>query len=255
MKELNIPFSLFDFFAVMLPGAVSLCGIYLFFNPALTQSGHDAVFSQIVLQRLSGDLIVVTSLVVISFLMGQVLNALSELLIDKPFNRLLGSHICRDLVHHNVKKAVQQHFGNDILEQSNRRTFIMIQSIIGANLPDAAATANRFIALAVMFESLALALVIVWAGLIHGYATGSVLATSFAGLVSAIIVLPALVALMLWSYRRYKSMWSQTFCMSFVAWVAGNIKIKKQSSNVAVIDKGTAPTATNKRVRPTSRTN
>ena len=230
MKELNIPFSLFDFFAVLLPGAVGLCGVYLFINPALTQAGHEAIFPQMVRQQFAGDLLVITSLVVISFLLGQVLNALSELLIDKPFNRLFGSHIARDLSHYNVNKAIQQYFGDDILKQSKRRTFIMVESILGANLPDAAATAKRFIALAVMFESLALALFVVGVALVRGYLMGGVFAGSLASLGLVVVILLILVALMLWSYRRYKRMWSQTVLMSFVAWVIGNIKSKKQSS-------------------------
>jgi hypothetical protein len=230
MKELNIPFSLFDFFAVLLPGAVGLCGVYLFINPSLTQAGHDAIFSQIVLQQFAGDLTVITSLVVISFLLGQVLNAVSELLIDKPFNQLFGSHIAQDLNHYNVNKAIQQYFGDDILKQSKRRTFIMMESILGANLPDAAATAKRFIALAVMFESLALALLVVGVAFVRGYMMVGAFAGSLASLGLVADILLILVALMLWSYRRYKRMWSQTVLMSFVAWVVGNIKSKKQSS-------------------------
>jgi hypothetical protein len=36
VKEVNIPFSLFDFFAILIPGAVGLFGIYLLLNPQLT---------------------------------------------------------------------------------------------------------------------------------------------------------------------------------------------------------------------------
>ena len=220
MKELSIPFSLFDFFAVLLPGAVGLFGVYLFLNPSLTQAGHDAAFSRIILQRFTGDLALITSLVLSSYLLGQVLNALSELLIDRPANRFFGAHIVRDLKHYNVRKAIRKKFGDDILQQSARRTLIMVESTVGANMPDAAATAKRFIALAVMFQSLALALLFVTAALIRGYVIGEVFSGSFVSLAMVVVFMFMLVGIMLWSYRRYKRMWSQTMCMSFVAWVS-----------------------------------
>ena len=219
MKELSIPFSLFDFFAVLLPGAVGLFGIYLFINPALTYAGHDAAFSAIILQRFTSDIALITGMVLAGYLLGQVLNALSELLIDRPANRFFGAHIIRDLNHHNVKKAIQKKFGDDILRQSARRTFIMVESTVGANLPDAAATARRFIALAVMFQSLALALLVIGAALIRGYAIKEAFSGSFVSLALAVVLILTMAAITLWSYRRYKRMWSQTMCMSFVAWV------------------------------------
>jgi hypothetical protein len=219
MKEFSVPFSLFDFFAVLFPGAVGIFGVYLFMNPSLTQTGHDAAFSQIVLQRPIGDLSLVTGLVLTSYLLGHVLNALSEVLVDRPVNRFFGAHIVCDLNHHNVQKAIQKKFGDDILKQSFRRTFIMVESTVGANMPDAAATAKKFIALAVMFQSLALTLLFIGAALIRGYTIGEVFSDSFISFALVMVFILMLVALMLWSYRRYKRMWSQTWCMSFVAWV------------------------------------
>lgn len=219
MKELSVPFSLYDFFAVLLPGVVGLFGVYLFINPSLTQAGHDAAFSRIILQQFTGDLALITGLVLSSYLLGQILNAFSELLIDRPVNSFFGAHIVRDLNHYNVRKAVQQEFGDDILKQSPRRTLIMVEATVGANMPDAATTAKRFIALAVMFQSLALALLFVIVALIMGYTVGKIFSDSFINLVVMVVFILVLVAIMLWSYRRYKRMWSQTLCMSFVALV------------------------------------
>lgn len=218
MKELTIPFSLFDFFAVLLPGGVGLFGAYLFINPALTRAGHDAAFSQTILAQFSGDLILVTGAVLCSYLMGLVLSALSELLIDRPVNQVWGAHVVRDLNHYNVRKAVEKKFGADILKQSIRRTFVMIESTVGTHMPDAAASAKKFIALAVMFQSLAMALLLVGAALIRGFVAGLLFSGAWARLVGAVAVVLALVGLSLWSYRRYKRMWSQMMCMSFVAW-------------------------------------
>lgn len=219
MKELRVPFSLFDFFAVMFPGAVGIFAVYLLINPSMTQTGHDAAFSQTVLQRPIGDLSLVTGLVLASYLLGQVLNALSEVLVDRPVNKFFGAQIIRDLNHHNVKKAIQKKFGDDILKQSFRRTFIMVQSTVGGNMPDVAATAKKFIALAVMYQSLALTLLFIGAALIRGYKFGQAFSDSFVDFLFVMVFILMLVALMLWSYRRYKRMWSQITCMSFVAWV------------------------------------
>lgn len=218
MKELTVPFSLFDFFAVLLPGGVGLLGTYLFINPALTRSGHDAIFSRTVLAQLSGDLVIVTAAVLGSYLMGLVLNALSELLIDRPANRIWGAHIVHDLNHHNVKKAVEKKFGADILRQGMQRTFVMIESTVGLQMPDAAASAKKFIALATMFQSLTLALLLVGTALVRGFAVGLLFAGVWLRLAGAVCAILALAGLMLWSYRRYKRMWSQMVCMSFVAW-------------------------------------
>jgi hypothetical protein len=219
VKELNVPFSLFDFFAVLLPGGVGLFGMYLFINPALTYAGHDAAFSAIILQRFTSDIALITGIVLASYLVGQVLNALSELLIDRPANRFFGAHIVRDLNHHNVKKAIEKKFGDDILQQSARRTFIMIESTVSAKMPDAAATARRFIALAALFQSLSLALLVIGSALIRGYAIKEAFSGSFVSFALAVVLILTMTAITLWSYRRYKRMWSQTMCMSFVAWV------------------------------------
>jgi hypothetical protein len=220
MKDISVPFSLFDFFAVLLPGAAGLLGIYLFLNPALTAAEHDAIFSKIILKEFTSDLALITTLVLSSYLMGLVLNALSELLIDRPANRFWGAHIVKDLSHHNVKKAVQQKFGDDILKQSFRRTFAMIESTVRTHSPVAAANADKFIALAVMFQSLTLVLFVIGAALVKGAATEAIFAGSLVSFAITVTLLLLLILLMLWSYRRYKRMWSQAMCMSFVAWAS-----------------------------------
>jgi hypothetical protein len=221
MKELNIPFSLFDFFAVLMPGALGLLALYIFINPSLTPSGHEAIFSRLALPRFSGDLTLLTTLVLSAYMLGQVFNALSEILIDRPFNRLRGAHIVRDIKHHNVRAAIEKHFGEDILKQSIRRTFIMVESAVAAKFPEAAATARRFIALAVMSQSLALGLLFIGAALIRAQFYRGPVSESLAELLAILVGILVLIALMLWSYRRFKRMWSQTICMSFVASVTG----------------------------------
>jgi hypothetical protein len=217
MKELSVPFSLFDFFAILFPGVIVVFGIYLFINPSLTEAGHIAALSNLYFPRIGGDLTLATFFILSCYLIGQVLNALSELLIDRPANRIFGAHIGRDINHFIVQEALKKQFGNDIKNQSVRRTFIMIESLVGLKMHDAAATAKRFIALAIMFESLALALMIAGIALIRSFAKGHLFSGSPLTLVFVIAFVFILVSLSLWSYRRYKSMWSQTMSMSFVA--------------------------------------
>jgi ABC-type multidrug transport system fused ATPase/permease subunit len=231
MKDISVPFSLFDFFAVLLPGAAGLFGLYLLLNPALTAAEHDAIFSKIVVDKVTSDFALITTLVLASYLMGLVLNALSELLIDRPANRLRGAHIARDLRHYNVKKAVQQTFGDDILKQSHRRTFTMIESTVRTHSPETAASADKYIALAVMFQSLALVLFVIEVALVKGTATEAIFAGSLVSFAITATLLLLLILLMLWSYRRYKRMWSQAMCMSFVAWASLEKGAEENTSN------------------------
>jgi hypothetical protein len=219
MKDISIPFSLFDFFAVLMPGVVGLGGLYLFVNPSLTQAGHEAVFSGVAFLRFDSDLVAFTLFILASYLMGQVLNALAELLIDRTANRLFGAHIVQDLTHHTVQQAIRKHLGAGFLKLSARRIFNALEALVGANMPEAAASAKTFIALAVMFQTLALTLMLILAALIRGYWIGALFAGSFFSLVLAIALILVLIGLLLWSYRRYKRMWSTTVAMSFVAWV------------------------------------
>lgn len=81
----------------------------------------------------------------VSYLVGLVLAGLSELLVDKPIidkptNMVFGADIVRDLKHHNVNQPVRLEFGDDIVKQSTRRTFIMIESAVDSKMPEAGAS-------------------------------------------------------------------------------------------------------------------
>jgi hypothetical protein len=217
MKELNIPFSLFDFFAVLMPGAVGLFGIYLFVNPSLTLSGHNEAFSHNVFSQEIGDLALFTLLIISSYLFGHVLNALSEIIVDKPSNRIFGYHIREDIEHPSVKAALLKEFGDYTELQNKKRTFIMIETVVSKEFPDTAAQAKRYIATAVMFESLALSQILIGTAIIRGYLTGKIFQDMFIQFMFLVIFLVILILIMLFSYRRYKSMWSRNICMAFVA--------------------------------------
>ena len=169
MREMTIPFSLFDFFAVLLPGGIGLLGLYMFANPTLSVEVHQVVFSKSLLNKIDGDFAIFTLFVIASYLMGHILNALSELLIDKPANRIFGRHIASDFKHATVMKVFKQEFGEDIFHQQYRQKFVMVESVVGKNMPDAVIIARRFIAMAVMFESLALSTIIVLTAVVKCY--------------------------------------------------------------------------------------
>ena len=236
MKEISTPFSLFDFFALLFPGAVGVIGIYMFINPALSLTRHNAVFSKTLLNNFTGDLAIVTGTVLVCYFFGLVLSALSELLIDRPVNKILGSHISKDINHHNVKEAVKKKFGEDILIQSRRRTFLMVEATVGKELPETIANVKKFIALAIMFQSLSLALLIILAAVINGWVSKQLFAESIVWFLVIACLLLALIALMLWSYRRYKRMWSQTLFMSFVALVGFDKKKEGESGDEPTLD-------------------
>ena len=73
--------------------------------------------------------------------------------------------------------------------------------------------------MAALFQSLSLALLAIGSALIRGYAIKEAFSGSFVSLALAVVLILTMTAITLWSCRRYKRMWSQTMCMSFVAWV------------------------------------
>jgi hypothetical protein len=252
MKDISIPFSLFDFFAILLPGAVGAFGLYLFANPALTPAGHQALVSQVVLGQITGQIAVLTGVVLFSYLMGHVLNALSELLVDRPANALLGWSTSQYLVglrlsvdkglrwtgfgwpprlplHRQyawaapeeasafgrlLRTCVEETFGADVFDEV-RYTFNLVQASVREHKKEAAATAQIFIATAVMFQSLAVAMLLIGVALLWGVISAQISAASFVGGEALVVVL---LLIFLFSYRRYKRMWVDTFFVAFVTW-------------------------------------
>ena len=217
MKEIAIPFSIFDFFAVLLPGGIGLLGLYMFANPTLSAEVHKSIFPDSIIFQIEGEFAIITILVIASYLMGHVLNALSDILIDTPMNKIFGAHIRTDIKNANINKAIVQEFGNDILEQNYRHIFAAVEAIVSKHLPDAVITARRYIATAVMFESLTLSVIIILAALLIGRILNKFCFSL--PLILFLIVLGALIFVFPWSYRKYKGMWSRGITMSFSAWV------------------------------------
>ncbi len=252
MKEFSIPFSLFDFFAILLPGAVGAFGLYLFANPALTAAGHQAIVSKTVFEQITDPIAVVTGLVMFSYLLGQVLNAVSEMCLDRPANMLLGwsaSELLAGLglsidrglkwtgfqgklrfpiqrqyewaasdqvsdIGRLLRNCVEKKFGQGVFEHPSY-TFGLVQAAVREHMKEAAATSQIYIATAVMFQSLVVAMLLIGAALVWGYATRQVAATSLVG--NGVLGL-GLALIFFFSYRRYKRMWANAVYVAFVVW-------------------------------------
>jgi len=80
MDSNKLPFSLFDFFALIFPGAIGMFGLYWLFDPGLQ-----------VIQTVKIDLTITFILIILSYLIGHVLHAASEILIYHLANFTVGS--------------------------------------------------------------------------------------------------------------------------------------------------------------------
>jgi len=252
MKEFSIPFSLFDFFAILLPGAVGAFGLYLFANPALTAAGHQAIVSKTIFAQANDQIAVITGLVLFSYLLGQVLNAVSEMCLDRPANTLLGWSASEHLaslklsIDHGLKwtgfhgklrcpvqrqyewaapdqvsdigrllrNCVEKKFGQGVFEHPSY-TFGLVQAAVREHMKEAAATSQIYIATAVMFQSLVVATLLIGVALAWGYAARQIAAASLIG--SEALGL-GLALIFFFSYRRYKRMWANALYVAFVVW-------------------------------------
>ena len=220
MKGLTIPFSIFDFFAVLFPGGLGIFGLYIFMNPTLSLGVHQSLIEGLIFKQINGDFIIISILIVSSYLMGLILNAIADIIIDKPANYFGKAHIVKEFEDSEVKRAVLTVFGHTFLESSfsYRHKFSMVESIVGKNTPDAAMMASKYIALAAMFESLMLSVLIVLLAILKGHFTCN-FHFSMLSLLGIITSFGILLYVLFLSYRKYKSMWSRTIVMSFLAWV------------------------------------
>jgi hypothetical protein len=260
MKEINVPFSLYDFFAILLPGGVGVFGLYLFFNPTLSAEGHQAAAAGVQLSDLN-EILLATGVIVLSYLLGHLLNAFSELLIDRPANATLGwsgsiflrnlgllvdnglkwfefrggrfSLVRRDYnwveaqkvkpVGQALKKCVEDKFGS--IFENKGYTFTYVRAFVGQNAPEMAAEARIFIATATMFQSLMLAVVLIAAALFKGISAGQIGPWAFW---PSVITTITLMCMFFISYRRYKRMWVETIFAGFIVAVKSEKKGKKE---------------------------
>jgi hypothetical protein len=246
MKDISVPFSLYDFLAILFPGFAGGLGIYLFFDPTLAKS---SAFIQTL--GTVNELILLTLVIIGGYFIGHLFNAVSELIVDRPANTLLGwtgsrylanLGILRDLgfhgfaiINHKLKfpkrlfeysaaddwltqvgalllNCMQAQFGD--VEKDYGYTFTVIRAFVAKSNPEAAGEAKIFAATGAMFQSLTLAILVIGTALLKGVFTKSLSETYLAPILIGTI---GIALLTFFSYRRYKRMWTETFYAGFMA--------------------------------------
>jgi len=264
MKEVNIPFSLYDFFAILLPGSVGLFSLYLFLNPALTAGGHQAAFGGLAIGESTNEFVLLTGLIILSYLVGHLLNAFSELLIDRPANAILGWHgsiFLKNLgllvdqgvrgfrdeggrfalpkrtygwadekdvmpLGKLVRQCIETKFGAVFEKRGYSFILTHVRAFVTLNASDVAGEARLFIATAAMFQSLVLATLLVGIAIFIAVLTGQIPPIAFW---TSLLLVIVLMVMFFVSYRRYKRMWVETIYAGFIAKVSEG-KLKKSQS-------------------------
>ncbi len=246
MKDISVPFSLYDFLAILFPGFAGGLGIYLFFDPTLAKS---SAFIQTL--GTVNELILLTLIIIIGYFVGHLFNAVSELVVDRPVNALLGWTVSRYLTNLGILRdfglrgfvikekrlnfpkrifrfsedtelltqvgalllnCIQTQFGD--VERDYGYTNTIIRAFVAKSNPEAAGEAKIFAATGAMFQSLTLAILVIGAALIKGVFTNLL----SGALLAPILIGTLVIALLAFSsYRRYKRMWTETLFAGFMA--------------------------------------
>lgn len=212
MKEIHVPFSMFDFFAVLIPGAVGAFGLYLLLNPQLSIEAHEAAMSKTVFSAIENEIIWVTCIILLSYLLGHILYGLSELLIDAPIE-LLRSLFGQETV------MVRRNPETDL-------SFWVVRSIVQEHMPRNMALADVYIATSSMFESLVLATSLIIIALLRGLFVQKIdVQQVLPTLLPAILLLPTFF----FSYRRYKRNWNNAILNAYDGWKMVREEISKEN--------------------------
>ena len=256
MKDVNVPFSLYDFFAILFPGLFGAISVYLFIDPSL----HNLNLNLLSLNNVN-DFILVVVLIVACYFVGHIFNTLGQFFVERPATRFLGWAVniylanigilhdkgirgfvikesrlkfpkrIFEYVENNKAKpigtlintCIQAAFGK--INQDYGYTYRLIHAYVTQFAPDSAGEAKVFTATAAMYESLTVAFTFMGIALLNGILSNQV-APDLAGI---IIVLFALSALCFNSSRRYKRMWVETIYAAFVVVVKSQQGARKTS--------------------------
>ncbi|MBI3762203.1 MAG: hypothetical protein HY260_10120 [Chloroflexi bacterium] len=244
MKDIKLPFSLFDFFAVLFPGVIMLFTIYLWFNPAL--SARNSVFQGTIFEKFGNELLIATFVVLAAYLVGYLINAVSEYLIDRPANALLGWPVHQFLVKQGLmararakrpseRKSILTRFQFDPVPANLVRypfgarleavlkkdvgwpidansAFKICYYIVQKENPAADALAQTFIAMATMFQGISLAGILLMAVAFRNELAHQETTQTFWLVAGVTLFVCALVM-----YRRYKRLWAETVFYSYAA--------------------------------------
>jgi hypothetical protein len=262
MKDVSVPFSFYDFFAILLPGSVGLLGLYLFVNPALTAGGHQAAFGGLAIGESTNEFVLLTGLIILSYLVGHLFNAFSELLIDRPANAILGWHGSIYLKNLGllvdqgvrvrdkrgrftlpkrsyawaeekdvkplgklVRECIETKFGAVFERRGYSFIFTYVRAFVSLNASDVAGEARLFIATAAMFQSLVLAILLAGIAILVAALTSHISPGAFW---TSLLLVILLMTMFFISYRRYKRMWVETLYAGFIVSVRSEKKKTKE---------------------------
>jgi hypothetical protein len=255
MKDINIPFSLYDFFAILFPGIFGLISIFLFIDPSL--QNISAYWQNL---RGVNDFAMALALIILCYFVGHIFNTLGQFFVERPATRFSGWSVNKYLAIHGIvldrgirgfvrkegrlrfpkrifeynetgklnpmgsliKKCVETIFGK--INQDYGYVYRLIQAYVTQFAPDSASEAKIFSATAAMYESLTVSYTLIGIALLYGVVIGKSLSDITTPLIVVSFVLSALC---LNSSRRYKRMWVETTYAAFVAVVQSQRNAKK----------------------------
>lgn len=258
MKDINVPFSLYDFFAILFPGFLGVLSIYLFIDPTL----HNLNLYSLSLNNIN-EFIMLIILIVTCYFVGHIFNTLGHFFIERPATRFLGWAVNiyltdNDILqnkgirgflvkdgHLNFPKRVFEYTENRKIKPIGMLTkscvettfgkinkdygyvFRLIHAYVKQFAPYSAGDAKVFTATAAMYESLTVAFTLMGIALLKGMFTNQIILN--------VAIIPTLIlfllsALCFSSSRRYKRMWVETIYAAFVSIVKSQKNTKKISN-------------------------
>jgi hypothetical protein len=257
MKDVNVPFSLYDFFAILFPGLFGVISIYLFIDPSL----HSLNIYLLSFKSIN-DFILAIILIVFCYFVGHIFNALSQLIVERTATRFLGWAVNNYLATHGVlwdkgirgfvikdgrlrfpkrifeyaengkprpvgaliKSCVEVSFGK--INNDYGYTYRLIQAYVTQFAPNSAAEAKTFTATAAMYENLTVTFALIGIAFLKGILSNQI-GANISVAITAISF--ALSILCFNSSRRYKRMWVETNYAAFVVAVKSQRKTRKSS--------------------------
>lgn len=250
MKDISVPFSLYDFFAILFPGLFGLIGIYLFFDPAF--QNIDSVVS-----GLSGinDIAFAIVLLIVGYFTGHIFHTFGRFFVERPATNYLGWAVNNYLancgmlqdkgvrgfvvkegqlrfpkrvfeyVEHDeirpigilIKTCIKKTFGD--INRDYGIAYRLVQAFVAQVAPDISNEAKTFSATSAMYESLTVTFLLIGVDFIKGMLSGQINPDIAFALISVVIILASLC---FGSSRRYKRMWVETTYAAFVSAVKTN---------------------------------
>lgn len=244
MKDINVPFSLYDFFAILFPGIFGALSILLFIDPSLSHVGTYWQSWQGV-----NDFILAFTLIILCYFVGHIFNTLGQYFVERPATQFSGWTVNRYLALHGIvvdkgmrgfvrkegrlrfpkrifeynetgkpkplgnliKKSVEFVFGK--INQEYGHVYRLIQAYVIQFAPESAGEAKIFTATAAMYESLTVSYALIGIALVYGTAIGQSFSQAAIWLAAVSFLLSVLCFN---SSRRYKRMWVETMYASFI---------------------------------------